>query len=235
MFEKEKKADLLTAELERKILIGEYALDENLPVENDLCSQYGVSRTTVREAVSNLISRGLVERKHGIGAIVINETVAAGSRALELAVRSKSIPIEDILSVRKILEIESVAWAARHADQVSLDTLLHELSIMEDPKTPLKDYIEADYRFHLSLAEATGNTALLVMFEAISKPFREFITSTVRDDLRPETMNAYHRKIFEAVKKKDEKAARRSMREHMDAAAELIGIPDSTAFRSGTV
>ena len=222
MFNKAKKADLLTTELERKILIGEYAIDENLPPENELCSQYGVSRTTVREAIGTLSSRGLVERKHGIGVMVTNETVAAGSRALDLAVRSNSIPIEDILSIRQILEIESVAWAAQHADQDSLNTLQHEIAIMEDPKTSLKDYIEADFRFHLSLAEATRNTALLVMLEAISKPFRELISSTITDNLRPETINAYHRKIYEAVEKKDVAAARRCMKEHLDAAAELV-------------
>ena len=120
MFNKAKKADLLTTELERKILIGEYAIDENLPPENELCSQYGVSRTTVREAIGTLSSRGLVERKHGIGVMVTNETVAAGSRALDLAVRSNSIPIEDILSIRQILEIESVAWAAATKPSMAL-------------------------------------------------------------------------------------------------------------------
>lgn len=216
------KCTQLVYALEERILAGEFDSQTGIPPETEICALYGVSRSTVREAVTTLVARGLVERKHGVGLVVVNRTLDASGSALRLAVRSKSVDAASVLAVRQLLEVQSAGWAAQHRSGGDLIALRESIDVMEDTSTTLEAYVAADFEFHLKLAQGTGNAALVVMLEAIAPTFQELIRATLTEDFRPEPSNQFHRKILTAVEAGNPLDAEQAMREHMRATEELL-------------
>jgi DNA-binding GntR family transcriptional regulator len=135
-------------ELRRRLLLGEYPAAVRL-AEVRLATDIGVSRTPIREALVRLEAEGLVERRPEGGFV---------ARIPDLT------SIRDLYELRRALELEAIQRPRRHGtrhDEARLRIVLERWQqLASDPPEPDPGFVEFDERFHLSLVEACGNSAI---------------------------------------------------------------------------
>ena len=184
---------------------------DRLPSERDLAEQLGVSRTSVREAVIVLDLSKVVEVRGGSGIYVSEGAVT------DLAEAGPG-PFE-VLSARRMIESEVAAIAARMANDKSVDAIMAALNDMERYYEDREKNEAADHAFHLAIAQATGNGALVSvvshLWEQRGRLWSRMEYHFHTTELRAATL-ADHRRILEAIVSRDPAAARRAMRGHLE-------------------
>jgi len=207
-------------QLLRAIKEGVFPVDSKLPYEAELAQMMGVSRPTVREALSALAAVGLIEARPGIGNFVKNPTESMAFEALFL-LESEASCLE-IMEARTILEpaVAELAAKKRTENQVELlFAICEELEKLASPER-FDEYFTADKRFHLALVQSTGNSLLAAAMTPLintmdQRIYREFTREYYMKDLQSITeVASLHRKVAEAVAKKDGGKARQAMQAH---------------------
>ncbi|WP_423607047.1 FadR/GntR family transcriptional regulator [Sphingomonas sp. MS122] len=192
---------------------GRFAPGARLPSERDLAEEFAVSRPTIREAMIALEMRGLVEARKGSGIYV---TQAPPSR--EDAEAELDVGAFELIEARTLFEGEAAALAAASIDAETLTELRHLLEVMEhDADAP--EAVDADRRFHLAIAAATGNTLIRSAIETLwdvrerSPLCIRMFAQARREGVMPRV--AEHRLILEALEAHEPQAAREAMRSHL--------------------
>ncbi|MES2126184.1 MAG: FadR/GntR family transcriptional regulator [Pseudomonadota bacterium] len=184
-----------------------------LPSERDLATKLSVSRASLREAMLALELGGVVEVRGGSGVYVSERAEAAP----ELPEAGPG-PFE-VLSARRLIESEVCAIAARVATDSAIDAILAAVLEMERNHDNYSSNEQADRNFHLSIAQATGNSALVGTMEYLwnqrGRLWNKLKEHFQTEELRQETLKD-HRRILEAIVAHDPAAARRAMRAHLE-------------------
>lgn len=194
------------------IAAGTYVPGRRLPAERDLAEQFGVSRPTVREAMIALEIRGLVGAKKGSG-IYVNTAPVDSTSAPELDVGAF-----ELIEARTLFEGEAAALAAAAIsdDQVAeLRDLLAKMDRARDSDSAF----DADKRFHLAIAEATGNSLIASVIERLwtvreQSPLCVHMFARARGKGVTPRVNE-HELIVDALADRDPQAARDAMRTHL--------------------
>ena len=196
---------------------GEFPAGSRLPPERDLARQLGVSRPSVREALIALEIEGMVEVRIGSGIYVL----AGGGAGSALGPDATAGPFE-LLRARYVIESECAALAAKSGKKTQLHAIEGALTEMEREMVDGKQPLGEDRLFHLRIAEATGNGALV----AVVKMLWEERTGPLYKQLEhhydaPELWQAAmaeHRAVVKAIAARDAKAARVAMQRHLNQA-----------------
>jgi len=182
-----------------------------LPSERDLATTLAVSRPSLREALIALELGGFIEVRHGSGVYLRGATRAAVPEA-------GPGPFE-LLSARRVIEPELAAMAARCATAAGIDAIFAAAAEMERQHDDKSHCEQADRRFHLSIAHASGNSALVGVLEYLwnqrGRLWHTLEQQYETEALRKETL-ADHRRIVGAVASRDATAARNAMRAHLE-------------------
>jgi len=206
----------IVRQIEESIQKGELSAGSQLPPERDLAKQFGVSRTAVREAIKALQEKGLVDAFPGRGTFVTTGTPNAMRRSLDRLVNSgEEEGRAYLVEVRDILEPEIAALAAERADDEALATMREAVKTMDGAAWDSDVYIEADLDFHLALAEAAGNPIVLSLIDSIVGLLREQRLRIFRVEGGPDRGQQHHRRILEAIQRRDPQAARAAMQGHL--------------------
>jgi GntR family transcriptional repressor for pyruvate dehydrogenase complex len=206
----------IVRQIEDSILKGDLKGGEQLPAERDLAQQFGVSRTAVREAMKTLREKGLVEAYAGRGTFVTNETSRSMRHTLDRMMRSgPSESAGHLVEVREILEPEIAALAAKRADEEARCAMRESITVMEASRLDPEGFIEGDLDFHLALAEAAGNPLILSLIDSIVGLLREQRLRTYHIDGGPERGQYHHKRILEAIERRDPLSAREAMFAHL--------------------
>lgn len=197
------------------ILNGVWPPGSKLPSENELCQVFGVSRVPIREALKRLNAMGVTQTRQGEGSFVLLVTPGMFMNSLlpMLVLNRKSML--DILEYRRIVEPENAALAARNADEHDLAGIGATVDEIYRVGRPALEFAIADMKFHLDIAKATQNSLLF----NVSNVIRDVMVSYYRkinEIMGIERALKYHRLIFEAIRERDEEAARRWMKEHIE-------------------
>ncbi len=213
----EKVAEDIAAAIKR----GDYAIGDRLPSERDLAGRYDVSRPTIREAVIALEVDGLVEVKTGSG-VYVRATVPPAGGA-----RPADVGMFELLEARRIVESEAAALAAQRIDDGELETLRALIAEMDaENKRDVEMSEDADRRFHLAIAGATRNSALLSAIEffwdarASSAQTQHFLKKVRATGVAPRIDE--HAMILKALERHDAAAARLAMSNHLTAVIEAV-------------
>jgi GntR family transcriptional repressor for pyruvate dehydrogenase complex len=199
---------------------GELKPGDRLPSEAELAADFGVSRTTVREAMRILATRNLIQTRKGMagGHFIVEPTVGSISEFLVanygLLTAANTVTLEHLLQVREMIEGPAAAIAARNRDDDDLAKLRTALSDDIDAISDVEAL--AKFRnFHLYLLEATKNHLLVVaavpIFTVLQstvvrrRPTKQVIAELERD----------HQNIYAAVEARDAAGAHRLMDEHL--------------------
>lgn len=221
----ERLSDRLAALLASRIESGELKPNDRLPTEQELAERHGVSRTVVREAVSRLKSMGMLISRQGSGVFVAPQA-AARPLAFDPAVLHSLEAVVQVVEVRRALEGEVAALAARRATPEQLVAIQQALQAIDDAVARGGDGVDEDLLFHRCVAAATGNpqfNRLLVFLEQYQRDAmkvtraNEAMSAEFMEQVRQE-----HRDIAESITQRDADRARVAATRHMVKAAQRI-------------
>lgn len=198
---------------------GRYAPGSRLPPERELALQLGVSRPSLREALIALEIAGRVEFRMGSGVYVCAVPATSGQEALALG-ESPS----EVMQARAVLEgsiVSQAAARATHHGLARLGTCLEDMRLdMHRGDAP----VEADRRFHVTLAELTGNPILVQvvaeLFDGRQSPISTRLTRRSESARTWEAALQEHELIYHAVSSRDPQEAQAAMSAHLKASRE---------------
>jgi DNA-binding FadR family transcriptional regulator len=150
----------IAAQLRRQILSGELPPGSQLPGHRELAANLSVSVGSVREAISMLISAGLVETRAGRGTFVAIDPGAARTHPPDGYPLERQ-EVEELVEARELIEVQLAGMAAERGTPAQIARLRDCVDGMEVASASPFDYPDADVEFHLALAEAAGNRYLL--------------------------------------------------------------------------
>src|ERR1700676_5227009 len=206
----------IVQQIEESIVKGTLKAGDQLPAERELAQRFGVSRTAVREAVKALREKGLVEAYSGRGTFITDGTTQAVRQSLDLMVKIGQPEGSTYLAeVRAILEPEIAAMAAARVQEPELATMREAVAAMDRAGSDPETYIEADLDFHLALAEGAANPLILSLLDSIVGLLREHSLRIFKVPGGPERGQIHHKRILEAVERRDSEKAREAMRAHL--------------------
>lgn len=213
---------VIMAELRAAIADGTYIHGQRLPAERDLAAHFGASRTTVREALRQLEVGSLVTRKIGSGTFVNQPAAHANDNIADI-----TSPLE-LMEVREAIEPHLARMAIVHAAAKDLESLGKALDELEACEGEQAAFSAADERFHLALAEATGNPLMVWIYSQINEVRRHDQWNEMkRKVLSRDAIAIYndqHRALVEAIRQRDADAAMTVIAKHLDQAREdLVG------------
>ena len=211
----------IAEQIKMLIVSGEFKEGSRLPPERDLALQLGVSRPTVREAMIALELSGLVEVRVGAGIYVISS-----KPRLVLTPNSKiKVPSpSELIEARLMVEPINAALAAERFRPELIDDLERAIKhqIAEDAIGA-----DADRQFHMIIAEATGNRALVEITEYLwdqmlsSHMWRLLIDHAQLKGLYPIILDD-HRNLLDALIRRDSETAKNIMKSHLEHAKEIF-------------
>jgi GntR family transcriptional repressor for pyruvate dehydrogenase complex len=191
---------------------------DRLMTEREFAEQLGVSRTSVRQALTALRVLGIVEIRHGDGVYLIRSPAdVIPSFALELA--SSQLDHSMIWEVREGIEVQAARLAARRRDDKDIAMLQQAVSAMEESVEGGGDGVVADRHFHRAVARATHNPMLISVIEQMGELFDRTSEVSLTHPGRPAISLQAHRAICEAIVRGDEDDAAAQMREHIALSA----------------
>ncbi|GGZ69670.1 FadR/GntR family transcriptional regulator [Algibacter mikhailovii] len=224
-----KLADQLHDQLLDWIISGILKEGDKIPSENELCKSFQVSRPIVREAILKLQEEDLVATKKGIGTFVLDSPLK------DLSKYVSAQDVSDILEsheVRIALEAESAALAALRRSPEQLVVIKNAQLAMRKDFEESNLSIQADYEFHIGIAQATNNDIFVQLLENLHIGLRktmaigqELSRERVKSKISPERNNQVleeHQRIIDAIEIQDQEAARFAMRYHISKIKQRI-------------
>lgn len=212
----ERLYEQIVGQIERRIVAGELKAGDQLPSEHELAKQFAVSRTAVREAIKALREKRLVEIRPGRGTFITNGMPDAMRHSFGLLMKFGSINgFTSLVEVREILEPEIAALAATRITDEYITAMQEAIDIMDTALDNVEVFAEADLDFHLALAEATQNPIIPVLVDSIIDLLREQRKRIGLVNGGLQRGQSHHKKILEAVMKRDSQAARQAMQDHL--------------------
>ena len=210
--------EYLTSTFKRMIIEQKIEANSILPTEIEISKTFGVSRTVVREAMRNLRSQGLVEVSQGCAPRVkeLDPKVAADS--LLTMLKRSGCSLKDLLEFRLPIEGEIASLAALRAESDDISKLEKALNQLKNASEK-KRCINAELKFHLCLAQATGNPVFLLMWDIIAQILKNWQSNAFKESNIKKTIEG-HQQILNAIKHKDSKSAQKAMIEHLLALEE---------------
>ncbi|MEV6234277.1 FadR/GntR family transcriptional regulator [Saccharopolyspora shandongensis] len=199
----------------RRIGSGDWPVGEKIPSETSLAAEFGVGRSTVREAVRELAGRGLLESRHGSGVYVIRiDPVEDWATTVRKAV------ISDVAEGRIAVEVEAARLAAAKRTDEDLAAITAAATRREalQHATP-EEFVDADLAFHRAIAGAAHNTIITGLFDSLAERVREAMLDMLglmreSDAHRPVDQHE-HQEIADAIRAGDPEAAGRAARNHL--------------------
>jgi GntR family transcriptional regulator, transcriptional repressor for pyruvate dehydrogenase complex len=219
------------SQIHQLIREGRFKARDQLPSERELAETFKVSRTSVREALRALESRGLIVSRTGMGNFVADLPVDSLVGPLAKMLIDEKEALADVFEMRKLIEPHIAALAAERATDRDIAQLKRIVAKQGEAVSRGETGVDADAELHLCISRATQNQALqkLVsgLMEILSRSREESLQTTERRNASIET----HRKIVGAIEKHDLIEARNEMLRHIEE-VEASVLPSNRAQRS---
>jgi len=201
------------------IRLGLLTAGSQLPAERDLADQLGISRSTLRQALTTLVQSGLLVSQRGrAGGTFVSEQLPLVERDDE--------PLDQrawaALDYRVAVECGAAILAAERAEKEALDRLESLVEKMAGELDAFGEYRRADIRFHLGVAEAAHSPRLLEAMTEVQGQMTDLIAAIAHPEEVLGRSNDQHRKLIKALRKGDPAGAARLMREHIEATEHIL-------------
>lgn len=238
MLEPRRKSRTLSAELAdtlgQRIRSQEYPPGSKLPKEMDIMEEFGVSRTVVREAISNLQAAGMVETRHGIGtfALLPEDNGLFRVHPDQISTLRDTIAL---LELRIGLETEAAALAATRRTEENLAKMQLALTAFKASIEAGQNAVQADFQFHTEIALATQNSHFIQFMALLGERVIPRSRLTPSNDVTParqaylQRVHQEHESIFNAILNQDVDAARAASRTHLSNSRERLRLGEINA------
>jgi GntR family transcriptional repressor for pyruvate dehydrogenase complex len=196
---------------------GAFLIGESLPSEQALSEKYEVSRTTVRDAISGLVEKGFLERRHGKGVYVIDKSEFVVADSLRIFMMRGNYTVAEFMETREAIEEQIAYFAAQRATDEQIEKMRQSIRSMLLESNNIEKYARYDLIFHKELAKASQNRLLNAVITAIEPLLTQVIQKVVLAGGQVEKDSHYHENILSAVLSRDSNEAREKMRQHLSA------------------
>lgn len=217
----------IVRQVKQLIAEGRFKSGDRLPPERELAEKFVVSRTSVREALRALESLGLIDIRPGEGTFVREVSIDALVGPLALVMTSQREAIGELFEARRVLEPVIAALAASRATP---DEVQEMERILEDQAREIaagRTGLAQDAAFHAAIGTAAHNRAITRLVHAIMDLLTQSREESLNTPGRPTRSHEDHRRILDAVHRRDSQGARQAMLEHIGAVEELVVEPET--------
>ena len=188
---------------------------DRLPPERELAQQLNVSRASVREAMRLMDIQGLVIIRPGAGTYITEDTVEVIVQAFSTLLSGPTSAARDIFEMRLILEPQVVSLAAKRASDADVRRMEGILLQQEEDIINGGTGVDSDSEFHFAIAQATKNSALIAVTQAISDLLSQSRDSTLLSPERSNQSLQSHRRILQTIKDRQSRSAEEAMHRHI--------------------
>jgi GntR family transcriptional repressor for pyruvate dehydrogenase complex len=205
-------------QIRRLIVSRGLAPGDRLPSERELTTILGVSRTSVRSALTELEAIGLLEISPARGAFVSSD----GSAGIQISIRgwleANRLSLPELIECRRAIESAAAELAAKRRDAADLEAmraLLDEMSAAIEYEDPQR-FSEADTQFHGRIGAASNNRLFVAVLDSIAEAIRTYREATARlgTPLLVRSLRD-HTAVYDAIVQSDGPAARDAMLHHI--------------------
>jgi GntR family transcriptional repressor for pyruvate dehydrogenase complex len=215
--QRRKVYDLVAERLLNEIVEGRLSPGEAVPTERELAASFGVGRSSVREALRVLESKGVISAK--AGTFEVADFGNPLSHSLRLLLTLEEADVRELFEVRRVIEVEMAGLAAERRTDDDLAKMDEALAAMHEHIESEERYIDADIRFHLAVVAAARNRIAHRMMQAIRDILRRALGPVFHVPGSPERSTGQHQAIRDAIAAGTAEAARAGMLEHLDRTA----------------
>ncbi|HWV21446.1 MAG TPA: FadR/GntR family transcriptional regulator, partial [Devosia sp.] len=202
--------------IQRSIKSGAYAVDERLPTEHALAAEFQVSRPIIRDALQRLRDQGMIYSRRGAGSFVREQGIR---EPLGFGQMENLSDLQHCYDFRLTIEPEAAAMAAQRRSPEALQKIKTALNLLRDATNRQAHRADADFMFHLSIAQASANpyfvTAMQALEEHIAVGMRLHGLSLRRTNDGLGHVLTEHTAVFEAISSGDAATARKLMLDHL--------------------
>lgn len=197
---------------------------DRLPPERELAADLGVSRASVRQALVVLEVQGLIDVRHGEGAVLLE---TRPDDAVLSAVEAHRRRLPEVIEAREALEVKLASLAAERRTDDDITRMDDALQQMARAVERGERGLEGDELFHAAVTAAARSPLLADLMTAISQAIRETRIESLSQPDRPQQSVDSHRKIAGAIRAGDPVAAGRAMAEHIQLVSDVALLRDS--------
>lgn len=218
-------ADMVVADIERQIASGVLKGASPLPSERELMEEFGASRTVIREAITALSNRGLIECKPRYRPIVRQvgyETVIDTTGPVIRQLLHEPQGVKNLYDTRVFIERGLVRDAALHASRSDIQELKSALQANEDAVTDSIEFYKTDTAFHRVLYLIPGNPIFPATHEGFVSWLAPQWDRMERSPERNQRNYQAHLAIYQAILERDPDAAEEALVAHLKAAWEFV-------------
>ena len=212
----------IVRQVKQLIAEGKLKSGDRLPPERDLAEKFVVSRTSVREALRALQSRGLIDIRAGEGAFIRDISVDALIEPLALVILPHREAVGELFEARRLLEPAISALAARRATREELTEMERILDEQAKEVSQGRTGVAQDTALHSTIANSAHNRAITRIVSALMDLLTQSREESLHTPGRPTRSHEDHRQILDAIRRRDEVAAHRAMLDHLIAVERLV-------------
>jgi GntR family transcriptional repressor for pyruvate dehydrogenase complex len=196
---------------------------DKLPSETALMEQFGVGRSSLREAIGALSLIGMLTVRPGHGTHVapsVGESVSKPLRwGMFVSWREK---LHEFIEARIALEQTMVGMAAERASEADIEEIRRGLNLLKSPKLTKRRAIEADLLFHMAIANASQNSVLSRFLEELRQPVKNWMEQKASLFGGYDSVFEQHEAVYNAILARDPARAQKAMRAHLEAVGERL-------------
>jgi GntR family transcriptional repressor for pyruvate dehydrogenase complex len=206
-------SDAVAAQLETLVRSGHFGSDGKFPSERDLAEQFGVGRSTMREAISKLETMGIISRSHGVGTFAL-EVSEISHRGISLLSAGEVTALE-LFEIRYALEPTSAAMSAERRTTKDIQELKAVLKRATQKEITSDEFVKLDFEFHNLIAGSSKNRLLVHLYSQLAPHHAIYSANVISFANRRESAHQGHSKILEAIIDQDPKAAEKEAYSHL--------------------
>ncbi len=189
---------------------------DRLPPEKDLMQQFAVSRITIREAIRQMVSLGLLKTIQGSGTYVCEYTPEVFGASIATPMYLCPHTKQDILNVLNVRMLESIVagQAAKCSTEEGVRRLEEIHAVLAADGCSLETHVKMDIAFHMEICNMTGNPLMTQVCQAIYSALQS-VMPTISEIMGTGGAKYYHAKLIDTIRKHYVYEAKQTMEEHI--------------------
>ena len=219
---KGRRYEQVAEQIQRLVTNGTLKPGDQLPAERELARQFGVGRSSLRDAIRTLETMGVVESRHGAGTVIRDLDTDALVVPLASALLHKRELVAELLEVRMMIEPAVAARAAKNAPREEIAKMEEILDRQCEKVKRGKPCVEEDAEFHAALVHASRNSVVLRVVDVLMDLLRDSRARSLQTPGRLEKSYAGHVRILKAIKDRDGEAAESAVRRHLTEVQSIV-------------